>query len=64
MTLRAPSDPQNWGTLGDAMMELGKYEEAGKAYSKMAAIKVSLTSLNRLAYYKFVNGDAEGAIAS
>jgi tetratricopeptide (TPR) repeat protein len=64
LTTRAPTDPQNWGTLGDALMELGRYSDAEKAYAKMAAIKVSLFSLNRLAYYEFVTGDAQGAIAT
>ncbi|HEV3199548.1 MAG TPA: tetratricopeptide repeat protein [Bryobacteraceae bacterium] len=64
LTTRAPSDPENWGTLGDALMELGRYGDAEKAYNKMAAIKVSLFSLNRLAYYKFVTGDAPGALTA
>lgn len=64
LTTWAPTDPQNWGTLGDALMELGRYDDASKAYNKMAAIKVSLFSLNRLAYYKFVMGDAQGAVTA
>src|ERR1017187_2319180 len=64
LTTRAPSDPQNWGTLGDALVELGRYSDAEKAYTKMAAIKVSLFSLNRLAYYKFVTGDATAALSA
>lgn len=64
LTTWVPTDPQNWGTLGDAMMELGRYEDASKAYQRMASIKESLSSLNRLAYYRFVTGDAEGAIAA
>ncbi|HLK63572.1 MAG TPA: tetratricopeptide repeat protein [Bryobacteraceae bacterium] len=62
LTTWLPSDPQNWGTLGDALMELGKYDDASKAYNQMAAIKSNLFSLNRLAYYKFVTGDAPGAL--
>ena len=64
LTTRAPSDPENWGTLGDALMELGRYSDAEKAYAKMAAIKVSLFSLNRLAYYKFVTGDSQAALSA
>jgi tetratricopeptide (TPR) repeat protein len=62
MAARAPADAQNWGTLGDALMELGRYPEAAEAYVKMAAIKESLFSLNRLAYYRFVTGNPEGAV--
>jgi len=64
LTVRAPMDPENFGTMGDALMELGRYDDASKAYARMAAIKVSLFSLNRLAYYRFVTGDADGAIAA
>src|SRR5262249_37843634 len=63
-TAWAPSDPQNWGSLGDALMELGRYDEAGEAYRKMDAIKTSLFSLNRMGYYRFITGDADGAVES
>ncbi len=62
LTAWVPADPQNWGTLGDALMELGRYPEAAEAYGKMTTIKESLFSLNRLAYYRFVTGNAEGAL--
>lgn len=58
----APSDPGTWGNLGDALMELGEYERAGEAYTKMFALRPNLASYNRLAYFRFVTGDAQGAI--
>jgi tetratricopeptide (TPR) repeat protein len=64
MTKYAPSDPGNWGNLGDASMELGEYGEAGEAYTKMFALRPNLASYNRLAFYRFVTGDAAGAIAA
>ncbi len=63
MAKYAPSDPGNWGNLGDALMELGEYERAGEAYLKMFALRPNLGSYNRLAYFHFVTGDARGAIA-
>ena len=63
MTGSAPLDPQNWGTLGDALMEMGRYDEARDAFQKMLDIRRGLFSLNRMAYYRFVTGDADGAIA-
>jgi tetratricopeptide (TPR) repeat protein len=57
-----PSDAGAWGNLGDASMELGKYEAAGKAYEKMFAIRPGLASYNRMAWFRFVTGDAVGAI--
>jgi tetratricopeptide (TPR) repeat protein len=63
MTRFAPNDPGAWGSLGDSSMELGEYARAGDAYSKMLTLRPDLTSYNRLAWYRFVTGDAAGAIA-
>src|SRR5258707_6246625 len=63
MTRSAPTDPQNWGSLGDALMEMGQYEAALEAFQKMLELKRSLFSLNRMAYCKFVTGDPAGAIS-
>ncbi len=62
MTKYAPSDQGSWGNFGDALMELGEYEQAGKAYLKMFALGPNLASYNRLAYFRFVTGDAQGAL--
>jgi tetratricopeptide (TPR) repeat protein len=62
MAKYAPSDPGNWGNLGDALMELGEYERAGRAYLRMFALRPSLASYNRLAYFRFVTGDARSAL--
>jgi tetratricopeptide (TPR) repeat protein len=61
MAKYAPSDTGNWGNLGDALMELGEYERAGQAYTKMFALRPNLASYNRLAYFRFVTGDAPRA---
>ncbi len=58
----APDDPWNWGTLGDALMELGQYEPAADAYQKMMSLRPDLASYNRASYYRFVMGDVDGAI--
>jgi tetratricopeptide (TPR) repeat protein len=63
MTQYAPSDQGTWGNLGDALMELGEYERAGQAYARMFALRPNLASYNRVAYFRFVTGDAPGAIA-
>jgi tetratricopeptide (TPR) repeat protein len=62
MAKYAPSDAGNWGNLGDALMELGEYERAGQAYTRMFALRPNLASYNRLSYFRFVTGDAQGAI--
>ena len=58
-----PSDAGTWGNLGDALMELGEYQRAGDAYLKMFALRPGLSSYNRLAWHRFVTGDAVSAIA-
>ena len=63
MTRTAPSDPQTWGSLGDALMESGQYEPARAAFEKMLSIRPNLFSYNRMAYFRFINGDVEGGVA-
>lgn len=58
----APDDPWNWGTLGDALMEMGDYPGAADAYQKMVTLRPDLSSYNRAAWYRYVVGDPEGAI--
>lgn len=62
LTRLAPDDPWNWGTLGDALMELGRYPEAAEAYQKMVTLRPDLSSYNRAAWYRYLAGDAKGAI--
>jgi tetratricopeptide (TPR) repeat protein len=62
MTGAAPDDAWNWGTLGDALIELGQYESAADAYQKMVALRPNQSSYNRASYYRWVTGDAQGAI--
>jgi tetratricopeptide (TPR) repeat protein len=57
-----PEDPWNWGTLGDSLMELGQYDKAAEAYQRMVNMRPDLSSYNRASYYRFVAGDAAGAI--
>ena len=63
MTRSAPSDPQNWGSLGDALLETGDYPAAFEAFQRMLSIRRNLFSYNRMAYYRFITGDSEGGIA-
>jgi tetratricopeptide (TPR) repeat protein len=63
MTRYTPDDPSNWGSLGDASMELGRYDGAREAYGRMLALRPDLASYNRVAWYQFVNGHVEDAIA-
>ncbi len=57
-----PGDSVVSGLQGDALMELGEYDRAADAYQKMVDLRPGLASYNRIAFYRFVTGDAEGAI--
>jgi tetratricopeptide (TPR) repeat protein len=56
------NDPWNWGTLGDALVEMGDYEGAAEAYQKMVTLRPDLASYNRAAWFRFLSGDMTGAI--
>ncbi len=62
LTKIAPEDSWNWGTLGDALIEIGDYEHAADAYQKMVTMRPDLSSYNRAAWYHFLAGDMPGAI--
>ena len=56
------NDPWNWGTLGDALVEMGDYDGAAEAYQKMVTLRPDLASYNRAAWFRFLSGDMKGAI--
>jgi tetratricopeptide (TPR) repeat protein len=58
-----PGDSHAWGVLGDALLESGRYPEAGEAYEQMRRLGADLYSLTRVAGWKSVHGDPAGAIA-
>jgi len=50
-----------FGLLGDANIELGKYEEAVDAFQKMIDIRPEYSSYIRIAYLRELYGDINGA---
>ncbi len=58
----APNDSWNWGTLGDALTEMGDYDGAADAYQKMVNIRPDLSSYNRAAYFRFLYNDTDSAV--
>lgn len=62
LTRIAESDPWNYGTLGDAYIELGDYDKAADAYQKMINMRPDLSSYNRAAHYRFLMNDMKGAV--
>lgn len=51
-----------YGSLVDANVELGDYEEAVKMSDKMNAIRPDLRSYSRVSYLREIYGDLDGAI--
>ena len=51
-----------YGLLGDALLELGRYDEAFDAFQRMADLKPDSAALARIAYARELIGDRAGAI--
>jgi tetratricopeptide (TPR) repeat protein len=57
----APSTARGYGIVGDALLELGRYEESFTAFNRMASLKPSLSSYARISYARELLGDIAGA---
>ena len=57
-----PTDSHAYGILGDAYMEVGKYEQALEAYQRMMQLEGDLYAYSRLSGLKSLRGDPQGAI--
>jgi tetratricopeptide (TPR) repeat protein len=63
-------DPSPWAMVGDALTDMGRYAEAEAAYSKLRDLNGPSNQVtgviyerdSRLAYLRFISGDAQGAI--
>ncbi len=60
----SPTTARNYGVIGDALLELGRYEEAFQAFDTMARLKPSLAAYSRVSYARELLGDRKGAIVA
>jgi len=60
----APYSARPLGIVGDALLELGRYEEAFAAFERMNALKPNLASYARIAYARELLGDIDGAVSA
>jgi tetratricopeptide (TPR) repeat protein len=60
----APHVAYNEGVVGDALIELGRYDAAFRAYDRMAALKPSLSSYARVSYARELLGRSQAALAA
>jgi tetratricopeptide (TPR) repeat protein len=58
-----PTDAHAFGILGDAYLEMGKYEPAAQAYQRMIQLQEDLYTYSRLSGLKSLHGNTVGAIA-
>ena len=59
-----PDTASVYGLIGDANVELGRYDAAFAAFDRMAAMKPGPTAYARVSYARELRGDTEGAIAA
>jgi len=53
-----------WGSLSDALLELGELEEADRAAQRMIDLKPSLSSYSRISYFQWLAGNPRAAVES
>jgi tetratricopeptide (TPR) repeat protein len=58
----SPSTARGHGVVGDALVELGRYQEAFAAFNRMASLKPGLSSYARVSYARELLGDVRGAV--
>ena len=59
-----PDDPWNYGVIGDAAIELGRYDEAFDAFDRMASIKPTAAAYARIGYARELQGNLDGAVTA
>ncbi len=60
----SPSTARNYGVVGDALVELGRYQEGFRAFDTMNHLRPSLSSYARASHGRELTGDTPGAIAA
>jgi tetratricopeptide (TPR) repeat protein len=58
----APETAAPYGVLGDALLELGRYDAAFAAFDRMAALKPNTSSYARVSYARELRGDVPASI--
>jgi tetratricopeptide (TPR) repeat protein len=61
VTEARPDDPMAYGTLSDALLELGRFDEAARATQTMIDLKPNLPSYSRASYLAWLQGDSAAA---
>lgn len=59
-----PGSSRPFGIIGDALVELGRYDRAFAAFERMVSLRPALPSYARVAYARELTGDRDGALAA
>jgi tetratricopeptide (TPR) repeat protein len=57
----SPTTARNYGVVGDAQLELGRYKQAFAAFDTMARLKPGISSYSRIAYARELLGRLDSA---
>jgi tetratricopeptide (TPR) repeat protein len=57
----SPTTARNYGVVGDALLELGRYRAAFRAFDEMARLRPGVASYARIAYARELLGNLDGA---
>jgi tetratricopeptide (TPR) repeat protein len=60
----SPATARNYGVIGDALVELGRYREAFAAFDRMARLRPGLAAYARISYARELLGNWHGAVAA
>jgi tetratricopeptide (TPR) repeat protein len=58
----SPTTARNYGVIGDALVELGRYRAAFKTFDTMASLQPGLSSYARISHARQLLGDVPGSI--
>ncbi len=58
----APGVTRIYGVIVDALVELGRYDEAERVLQRMVDLKPNLSSYARVSYFRELDGDLSGAV--
>ncbi len=58
----APQTVRPYAVLVDALVELGRYQAAGRALQRMIDLRPNLASYARVSYFRELHGDLRGAV--
>lgn len=61
---QSPSTARNYGVIGDALLELGRYSEAFHNFDTMTRLRPSLSAYARISYARELRGDRAGAVSA